>query len=202
MNVKLNDKLFVALTFKNDSSLSRKIDGFRRRFDPKYHFHSFPHMSLLAPFETRSDDTENLISELKEELESFFYGYDPLKMAFTGVHIHTHKRKNIVFLNPSYSADLEFCLESVQNICTSFMPSNIKYKPNPKQFLPLGEFQSKESLDLMFESIRDEFTNMGELTVSGVSVFQKRAGIWTEKENLISFDSCEDKFLQLQYASL
>jgi len=198
----MNDKLFVALTFKNDSSLSRKIDGFRRRFDPKYHFHAFPHMSLLAPFETRSNDTDSLIGELKEELESFFYGYDPLKVGFTGVHIHSHKRKNIVFLNPSYTSNLEFCLESVQSICTSFIPNNIKYKPNVKQFLPLGEFQSRESLELMFDSIRDEFTNMGELTASGVSIFQKKGGIWVERENLITFESNEDKFLQLQYASL
>ena len=68
----MTEKLFVGLTFRSDCTLSRKIDGFRKRFDPKYQSHAFPHMSMLAPFLMDAKSEIALIETLKEESQTFF----------------------------------------------------------------------------------------------------------------------------------
>lgn len=196
-------KLFVALNFRPDSSLSRKIDGFKKRYDPKYRQRAFPHMALLAPFEVKERDAEDLEGELKEELESFFYGHhSPLKLGFTGVGIFQSKRQNVVYLNPHYSSDLEFCADLVLDICRSFVPASIKYKPNERQFLPLGYFSALDNMTDVIDQIKMEFTRNSELTIEGISLYEQRGGNWVKRENLISFENTIDGFLQLQAPSI
>ena len=194
----MTQKLFVGLTFRADSSLSKKIDSFRRRFDPKYRSHSFPHMSMLAPFDIEARDLASLKEELKEEIESFFFGHDePFRLGFTGVDILQSKKFNVLYLNPAYSANLDHCMELVHDICRVFIPRNIKYKPNPKQFLPLGKFQAMDPMDAILDVVKDEFSSNSELTITGISLYRKKNGIWSEEESLISFDETKDSFLQL-----
>ena len=196
-------KLFVAFNFRADSSLSRKIDGFKKRYDPKYRQRSFSHMALLAPFEINPSEIGHLSAELKEELESFFYGHhNPLKLAFTGVGIFQSKRNNVVYLNPAYSPDLEFCSDLVFDICKSFIPSKIKYKQNEQQFLPLGYFSLLDNMMEVIEQIKMEFSRNSELTIEGIALYEQKNGSWVKKENLISFENTEDSFLQLQERSI
>lgn len=196
-------KMFVALNFRPDSSLSRKIDGFKKRYDPKYRQRSFPHMALLAPFEVANKDVENLCGELKEELETFFYGHSAaLKLAFTGVGIFQSKRNNVVYLNPAYTADMEFCSDLVLDICKSFIPVNIKYRPNERQFLPLGYFTLMDNMIEVIDQLKMEFSLNSELTIEGISLYEERSGTWIKRENLISFENTEDSFLQLQARSI
>ncbi len=196
-------KFFVALNFRSDSALSRKIDGFKKRFDPKYRQRSFPHMALLAPFEVNKSDSDSLCGELKEELESFFYGHSaPLKLAFTGAGIFQNKKQNIVYLNPSYCPDLEFCSDLVLDICKSFVPHNVKYRPNEKQFLPLGQFFAAEDMSDVLEQIKLEFSLNSELTIEGISIYEQLSGNWVKREDLISFENTADSFLQLQVPSI
>ncbi len=198
-----HEKLFVGLTFRSDSVLSRKIDGFRRRFDPKYRQHSFPHMSMLAPFEVDIKDIDDVKEQLKEELETFFYGVETSpKLAFTGVDFNRGKKFNTLYLNPIYTTDLNYCMELVQDICKAFIPRSVKYKPNPKQFLPLGHFKDDEPLLEVMDAIREEFSSNSELTITGISLFRKKYGIWNIEEQLISFNSLKDNFLHSQQASL
>lgn len=197
----MNEKLFVGLTFRSDCNLSRKIDGFRKRFDPKYTQNSFPHMSLLAPFEICKTDLDDLKEQLKEELDTFFYGTDTTpKLAFTGVNFLQSKKYNLLYLNPDFSADFEYCMELVQEICKSFIPRSIKYKPNPKQFLTLGRFKESDPLFEVMDAIKEEFSSNSELTLTGVSLFRKKFGIWHLEEQLVSFGKTQDKFLQYQIA--
>ncbi|MBG60251.1 MAG: hypothetical protein CME67_06090 [Halobacteriovoraceae bacterium] len=196
-------KLFVALNFRSDSSLSRKIDGFKKRYDPKYRQRSFPHMALLAPFEVNSTDVNNLGGELKEELESFFYGHNSaIKLAFTGVGILQTKRNNIVHLIPSYSPDLKFCSDLVLDICKSFIPAGQKYKTNDKQFLPIGYFSLMDNMIEVIEQIKMEFSRNSELTLDGISLYEQKNGSWYLREELISFEDNQDTFLQLQERSI
>lgn len=198
-----HEKLFVGLTFRSDCNLSRKIDGFRKRFDPKYKQHSFPHMSMLAPFEIQASNLEDLKEELKEELETFFYGQETApKLAFTGVNFVQSKKWNTLYLNPTYTSDLDYCMELVTDICKSFIPRSIKYKPNPKQFLPLGHFKEDEPLFEVLDAIREEFSSNSELTITGISLFKKKFGIWNIEEQLVSFNNSKDKFLHSHEASL
>ena len=194
----MTEKLFVGLTFRSDSSLSRKINGFKQRFDPKYRAHSFPHMSMLAPFSIETHDLSHLWEELKEELESFFFGHnDPIKLGFTGVDILQLKKFNIIYLNPNFDATLNHCLELVQDICMSFIPRQIKYSPNPKQLLPLGRFHAQDPMDEILASIKEEFNSNSELTITGISLYRKKNGVWVEESPLISFKETKDSFLQL-----
>jgi 2'-5' RNA ligase len=194
----MTEKLFVGLTFRTDNTLSRKIDSFRSRFDPKYKTHSFPHMSLLAPFEINPENLNHLKEELVEELDSFFFDMeDSLKLGFTGVEILQTKKNNLLYLNPNFDPTLVHCMELVKDICQSFIPRHIKYSPNPKQFLPLGSFDSGHSIEAVLDTIKDEFSINSELTVTGLSLYRKRYGVWMVEENLISFRSTKDRFLQL-----
>jgi 2'-5' RNA ligase len=198
-----HEKLFVGLTFRSDSALSKKIDGFRKRFDPKYRQHSFLHMSMLAPFEVEGKDVDEVKDQLKEELETFFYGVETApKLAFTGVNFTQTKKFNTLYLKPNYTTDLNYCMELVQDICKSFIPRSIKYKSNPKQFLPLGHFKEDEPLEEVMDAIREEFSANSELTITGISLFRKKFGIWNIEERLISFNSLKDNFLHSQEASL
>lgn len=196
-------KFFVALNFRSDSVLSRKIDGFKKRYDPKYKQRAFFHMALLAPFEINAFDAKKMQEELREELESFFFGQESaLKLAFTGVGIFQAKRKNIVHLIPSYCPDMQFCSDLVLDICTSFIPRNIKYKKNDSQFLPLGTFSAYENLEEVIQQLKLEFSRNGELAVEGISLYEQKSGFWQLRENLIAFDEVDERFLQRQYGSL
>ena len=132
-------KLFVGFNFCPKGLLSRKITGFRKRFDPKYNQYSFPHMAMLAPFETDDHLIQNLIETLKEELETFYYGNtESPKLGLTGLGVYKHKKRNILYLNPHFDTDLEYCSEIVMDICKDHFNPHVKYKKNSKQFLPLG----------------------------------------------------------------
>ena len=195
----MNEKLFVGLTFRSDCTLSKKVEGFRKRFDPKYTKSSFPHMSLLAPFEVQSRDLERCKEELQEELDTFFFGQDsPLKLSFTGVNFVQTKKHNLLYLNPAFTPDLEHCMELIQDICTSHIPRNFKYKPNPKQFLPLGSFKESEPLVEIMDAIKDEFEDNSEMTITGIALFRKKHGVWAVEEKLISFQGTRDKFLHFE----
>lgn len=197
----MNEKLFVGLTFRSDDILSKKVIGFRKRFDPNFNKSSFPHMSLLAPFEVAANDLDRIKEELQEELDTFFFGQDSaLKLSFTGVNFVQTKKHNILYLNPSYSADMEHCMELIQDIATSYIPRNIKYKPNPKQFLPLGSFKDTDPLIEVMGAIKDEFENNSELTITGISLFRKKHGVWTTEESLVSFQGTKESVLQFQRA--
>lgn len=193
----MTQKLFVGLTFRADSTLSKKIDSFRRRFDPKYRSHAFPHMSMLAPFDVMEQDVNALKEELKEEIESFFFGHtESVKLGFKGVDILQTKKFNMLYLNPNYDATLEHCMELVLDICRSFIPRNIKYKPNPKQFLPLGRFNALDPMDAVFDLVKEEFSSNSELSIEGITLFRKKNGIWVSEDQLISFEESKESFLQ------
>ena len=182
-------KFFVGLNFSSDSLLSRKIMGFRKRFDPKYNHYSFPHMSMLAPFEVDARDVENLTDTLKEEFETFYYGSTQVpSLAFTGVGVFEYKRRNLLYLNPAYGADLNFCSEMVLDICHTFRSKKLNYKENKKQFLPLGMFNTTEELHIVMENAKVEFQHNSELPIASISLYENRMGIWVEREVLVSFE--------------
>lgn len=191
-------KVFVGFNFSSDSIFSRKIVGFRKRFDPKFNHYSFPHMSMLAPIEVLDGDIQDLQETLKEELETFFYGPSQRpKLGFTGIGIYQHKRKNILYLNPHYSTDLEYCSEIVVDICKSFADKKIKYKENKKQFLPLGVFTNEQDFELVTEQAKLEFTSFNQMPIESISLYYKKMGIWYEKEVLVDFEQNVADLLQL-----
>lgn len=196
-------KYFVAFNFSSDGLLSRKVTGFRKRFDPKYNQYSFPHMAMLAPFEVQHGLEEDLIETLKEEVETFYFGQDSSpSLAFTGLGVFEHKKKKILYLNPHYCTDLEYLSEMVLEICTSFIPKSLRYKPNQKQFLPLGVFLGNNELEMVLDAAKEEFSSNSELPIESISLYENKMGIWYEKEILINFEDTEKQFLQLNHQTL
>lgn len=195
-------KFFVALNFF-DSASARKIQGFRQRFDPKFNQHVEPHMSMLAPFEIRTKDKAELIELLKDEIENFFLGGDDTpKLKFKGLDVYKQKRVNILYLNPDFSDDLKYCMESVQQLCKSLIPPEINYRPNAKQFLPLAHCAQEEQLLKLMPLALEEFNSNSDLYLSGISLYEKRFGIWSSCEEIIQFENPNESFLQLQHVSI
>jgi hypothetical protein len=191
-------KLFVAFNFSSRGLMSRKITGFRKRFDPKYNHYSFPHMSMLAPFEVSDISLDELIETLKVETETFYFGNNSIpNLSFSGLGIYEHKKRNMLYLNPIYNADLQHCSDMVIDICKSFMSKNIKYKENKNQFLPLGVFHNISELQIVLEQAKLEFANNTPLSIDSISIYQSKMGIWFEKEILIDFEENKNQLLQL-----
>jgi 2'-5' RNA ligase len=199
----MNTRLFVGLTFFGDDHLSRKIQGFKKRYDPKFNSHPVFHMSLIAPFEIHQSNRESLIEDLTDEVENYFYGEEDCpRLGFTGLDVHQVRRHNILYLNPHYNDDLGHCMEGIKETCMSYIPREVAYRPNKKQFLPLGDFPDPIVLHNIVDMAKDEFTANGELGISGISVFEKRMGIWIEANQLISFERKEKAFLHLKEYTL
>lgn len=195
-------KFFVALNF-SESSTARKIQGFRQRFDSKFNQQVDTHMSMLAPFEIHRKDKDELIDSLKDEIENFFLGGENTpKLQFKGLDVYRHKRTNILYLNPDLGDDLGYCLEGVQQLCQSFIPPEVGYRQNAKQFLPLAHCSHEDQIHKLLPLAQEEFTNNSDLFISGITLYEKRFGIWTAAEELISFEDPNDNFLQLQLASI
>lgn len=197
-------RLFVAFNFSNSGLLSRKITGFRKRFDPNFNKYSFPHMAMLAPFEVENRDAaEDLAETLKEEMETFFFGVPTTpRLSFQGLGVYEHKRKHILYLKAHYDADLRYCSEIVQEICMSYIPRKVHYKPNKEQFLPLGYFSNLKDLHEVMAHAQVEFRNNSFLPIDSISLYENNMGIWFEKDSLISFEENESTFLQLNHPSL
>ncbi len=196
-------KLFVGFNFSSESLLSRKITGFRKRFDPKYNQYSFPHMAALAPFEVYDNDVEDLKETLKEEIDTFYFEKkDSPKLSFNGLGVYEHRKKNILYLNPVYDAELNFLSEMVVEICKSHIPRSIRYRENKQQFLPLGIFYHHSELFEVMEQARIEFSHSSHLPIKSISLYQSKFGIWQEIETLVSFEENPTSFLQMSMSHI
>jgi 2'-5' RNA ligase len=199
----MKTRLFVALTFFGDDILSRKIQNFKKRYDPKFVTHSTFHMSLIAPFEINLANKKSLIEDLTDEIENYYYGHHGSPgLGFTGLDVHSARKHNILYLNPNYDDDLAHCMESVQQICMGYIPRDVAYRPNKKQFLPLGDFPDPIILEGVMKDASQEFALNSQLGISGISLFEKRMGVWLETAELISFTKREEDFLHSKEVAL
>ncbi len=160
-------------------------------------------MSMLAPFEVKTESISDLVETLKEEIDTFYFGdkTNPM-LAFTGVGVYEHKKKSLLYLNPDYDIDLQYCSEMVIDICKSFIPHQVKYKANKHQFLPLGVFKTKEELNLVLDQAKLEFSSNSQLAVESISIYQNKMGIWSEIDVLADFEENNNQFLQLNNPTL
>lgn len=197
------NKYYVALKFKNDSSLYRTIDSFKKRFDPKYKSISFPNMSMLAPFLMDQRNEETLIETLKEETATFFFGHESaLRLKFSGIDIVKHHKKQYLFLNPINHEDMQYCIELVQSICESFFPKNIGYKKNKKQLLQLASFIDSKELYNALEDIKQQNISGVEIKVDSIVLLKKSHGTWNVRDEIFKFEDNFDHLLQIQTLAL
>lgn len=199
-NTKLS-RFFVGLTFDPNSILCRKIQGFRHRFDPKFNQSTVAHMSMLAPFDIATKDRNDLIESLTEEVDNYFHGDETSpKLAIQGLDVYRQNKQSILYLNPKYPESIKYCQEAVREVCESFISPRSGYKQNDRQFIPLGYFSFEDQLLNVMENAVAEFQRNGELGITGISLFEKRFGMWILSQELINFQPAD--FLQYNHAQL
>jgi 2'-5' RNA ligase len=197
-------KYFLGLTFFPDNSFSRNIESFRQRFDSKYQTSPDLHLPLIPPFEIEVTEAKKLQQELVEELESFFFENTANHtLQFTGLDVHEYKKNKILFLNPIIDEELNFCQESVLDICQSYISDRTKkIKDVKKTFLTIGRFQDPTDLHTSIELARNEFQEFTSLAYQSICLFSKNNGVWYREADLISFERPDVSFLQSTLVSI
>lgn len=191
----MRTKLFVGLTFYSDSHLARKIESFKTRYDTKHKLFHKLHLSLLKPFEIEETERKSLIEELTEEIDSFFFNVDSPKLKFFGLEMAQAKKDYVLFLNPNFDSDFVHLIESVEDICKTYVVQEDKYQNSKKQMLPIGRFSDGESLKTYSLLAEEEFNFQSEMVIAGISIFEKKESEWLEICELINFEKLDDSLL-------
>ncbi len=193
-------KLFVGLTFFEDNHFAKKIQSFRNRYDEKVITNPTVYMPLVAPFEIPNSALKSLEAQISEEMESFFpESESELTLGFTGVDVHSHARKMLLFLRPHELTDLSHCSESLAQICREHVEEREK-RPNldDKSFLTIGRFSDPVALHGAMTVAQREFEDCTSLPVKGVCLFQKHNGVWFQQSDLFRFDQADESKMYRQ----
>ncbi len=195
----MNSKLLLGFTFCQSNQVQR-VNGFRLRFDNKYFSQPNLVMSLMSPFTIDSNDEEKLISDLSDELESFFFGHEEnLNLTFSKLDVFSYSKNRILNLAPDIHFDMDHCTESLQEITRSYIyDRDLKNKTQlNKLFLPLARFKDDVQLELALTQAKREFDLPIDLPLGSVSLFKKRGQHWYERAVLMPFNDATNSFLQL-----
>ena len=181
-------QLFIGLTFWPDNGLGRKVQQFRARFDTKFIASPELYMPLIHPFEIPEENLDSLIQELREETASFFVDTDEgYSIQFTGLDCITHQKKHRVYLHSLEHPDLSYCRESLLSLCNSYVVDReCKSKDDPA-FLTIGRFDDPFSLENALSIGMQEFSEVGDLLISGVHLFTRTQHHWVKMSDLILF---------------
>ncbi len=195
----MNSKLLLGFTFC-PSNQTQRINGFRLRFDNKYFSQPNLILSLMSPFTIDSNEEEKLISDLTDEIESFFFGHENnITVRFQGLDVFMYGKKKILNLMPSLPFDIEHCTEALSEITKSYIYDRDVRNKNQsnKFFLPLARFKESFFFEQALEQAKKEFDFPIEAPVASVSLFKKRGEHWYERASLLDFDNATESFLQL-----
>jgi len=181
-------KLFVGLTFFEDNHFAKKIQSFRGRYDEKSLTNPTVFMPLVPPFEVPTTSVNSLATDVSDEMDAFFpEADDVLTLGFTGVDVHSHARKMILYLHPQEHTDLTHCAESLESICREHVEAREHRPKNDKTFLAIGRFTDPTALHGAMSVAQREFEDCTSLPVKGVCLFRKHNGIWYQEADLYRF---------------
>lgn len=192
----MSTKLFVGLTFFPENSFAKKIENFRKRYDPKFQTNPYLHLPIVPPFEIEVTDLKKLKQELVEEVESFYFeNTSNHSMPFTGMDVHEYKKQKLLYLNPTFDSELSYCQESLFSICQSYIADRAKRMKDKKSFLTIGRFQDTLEMHAAIEQAQREFQEFTSLPFESISLFSKNNGIWYREAALVSFEKPADTLL-------
>jgi hypothetical protein len=196
-------KTFIGATFHDDYN-TRKVDDFRRRFDPKYESQKILHMSLFSPFWIEDNEFYEMTEVIEDEIDNFFFEQSNfLNLTFTGLDCHKANGSEILYLKPMMEENLTHCIESMHSIVQTFIHEPQFKTKVGKSFLPLGRFLDHHQLQTAIEFCQNELTFPLNMRVKSISIFTKRNGFWIEKERVKQFDNnINNHFLQTSSAYL
>lgn len=190
----MSQKIFIGVTFQDDY-LTRKVDDFRKRFDPKFSQNKTLHMSLFAPFYIDDKNFKSLLEDLNDEIDNHFFDREHYQISFCGIDSLNYKKQEILHLRPYLEDDVNFCIEGLQQLVEDY-----GHRPTQKKgrsFLTLGRFKDFFSIQMGIEAASTEFQLPIELAIASISVFVKTGDTWTEKYRLKTFEKQQlNPFLQ------
>ena len=178
---------FIGLTFHQNFVQFKKLDSFRRQFDPHYFHCKTLQMTVLPPFELPSKGfrqqsgkgVEHLCRQLEEDLDSVFFGQDRLlKVDFDKIEFSSG-RKPMIYLSPKLPEEVQYAQEA---LARSLEEWEVKFKRKGQKFyetvLPIARPKREVHIHQAISIARNDFTFPISLYVSGIVVFEKQVGHW------------------------
>ncbi|AUN98494.1 hypothetical protein C0V70_10325 [Bacteriovorax stolpii] len=183
---------FIGLTFDPGSIHYKKIESFRKRFDPKFEKAEVLQLTILPPFSVdfqRKEDETKFVEELTELLEGHLYGLDALsQMEFNGITFSMGK-KGVLSLTPIISPDILHCQESLYFFLKEYGVKFNKSKNAGNPLLPIGRFEFTDSMEATIETAKIEFSSPFVMVAESFVLFLKTPREWKNKNNLFDFDN-------------
>ena len=178
---------FIGLTFHQNFVHFKKLDSFRRQFDPHYFHCKTLQMTMLPPFELPSKGLsqqsgrgiDTLCSQIEEDLDCVFFGQDRfLKVDFKKIEFSFDK-KPMIFLRPELPEELVFAQETMAKTLEDW---EVRFKRRGKKFyetlLPIARPKKEYITHQAISMAQSDFTFPLSLYVSGMVVFEKLPGYW------------------------
>ena len=178
---------FLGLTFHQNFVQFKKIDSFRRQFDPHYNHCKLLQMTILPPFELPQvahqkqarRGIENLSQILSDDLDSVFFGQEHLvRLDFDQLDF-SFSKKPMIYLKAKLPEELIYAQEALAH---SLEDWEVKFKRRGKKFyetvLPIGRPKRESVLRQAVATARSDFDFPLSLYASGVVLFEKLPGHW------------------------
>ncbi len=179
---------FLIVSKFEDSNFIQKVQNFKKRLSLDLSFTPI-HLPLIAPFELKDKQSHVVFDEFEEEFQSFFIDKkDTDYIKFKNFRVYQNKKKFLLYLNPVLSTNLEYCLESLNEIKRGYTKT-IKSKEARKPYLVLGKFHNERDLEEALQRAAKEFILPVEIKVKGFSLFLNRSHGWQEGKSFLTFEN-------------
>ncbi len=180
-------KIYVGLSFNPQNSDVRRMQSFRRRYDPKYLNSQILSLPLMPALELSSSEEEHFKELVTDEAENFFYGQDAQEeIALPGLSFERWKREHLLYLRPELSSSVTHFSEALSDLSKQMHLGVSKAKVRPP-FLLLGRFNRSEDLKGRLLLAQKELSPPFSLPISRLCLFKKRCEVWTHWCNLFNF---------------
>jgi len=195
----VDSRYFIGITFHAKSGQAYKVNSFRRRYDPRFGQNAHLHMGIVPSFEIGSKNLEGLISDLQDDLDSYFCAEPTLDIVFTNFDVFLGGKSNFLYLKGRCPIDLIHAQEGCVELCQKYgniVKEGGKQEVDFRPIMPIGRFVASHQLHFAIETLKREFEFPFSLKATGISLFEKHPIIgWVVKRELHSFEAgTQDQF--------
>lgn len=183
-------EIFIGLVFDSNSEHYKKIDSFKKRFDPKYIQAPLVQLTILPPFEiefTRLEYLKRFKSDINEIIDGHLMGLGSIsQIEFNGITF-TMGKKGLLGLTPKLSLDFDHLKESLYDFLKEEGAKFKKLKSNTNLILPIGRFDYPEQLEEAIDIAKLEFSSPFMMNAKQFVLFERSFFIWTYNESIYEF---------------
>jgi|GEM_PF-3688686 len=195
------NKFLIGARFDPSSLFCSKCRNIKQRYGLHLSSAECLNLPLFAPFEIleKNRNKNDLIEEMEEEVNSFFIdGSESHFINFSSLEIFKTKKKFLLYLQPQFSQDFIYCIESLKGL-KGRMIRSIKEKESKTPYLLLGKFYNEFEATKARSEIMSEFTFPFSIQVQGLSLFEQSEKTWKEERSLKEFKSHSYEHVVEQY---